>query len=219
MILDYIDGNVSNVESISIHQHISECDSCRRELESYSKLFDLIDNVSKVDYPPESVWKNFISDLHTRIEKEALSEYVYNQRHQFYMKWGWVSVAVASVIFFIFSLSLEFHSSPLLDQDQFKNVQIPATSQVSGRSEKLSIAEVISKTFINEKETKELKKLEKIADYDVFAPSGYNSYLISDTNTSNTVNNDSIKNLLDEKLSEFDSFDSTEYYVSVTGKM
>lgn len=219
MILDYIDGNVSNAESTFIRQHISECDSCRREFESYSKLFDLIDNVSKIDYPPESVWKNFVSDLHTRIEKEALSEYVHSQRHQSYMKWGWVSVAVASVIFFIFSLSLEFHSSPLLEQDQIKNTQIPATSQVSVKSEKISIAEVISKTFINEKEAKELKKLEKIADYDVFAPSGYNSYLISDTNASNAVNNDSIKSLLDGSLSEFDSFDSTEYYVSVTGKM
>ncbi|MGB9596396.1 MAG: anti-sigma factor family protein [Candidatus Poribacteria bacterium] len=220
MLSDYIDGNIGKTESLSINQHILECDSCRQELESFKKLFELIDNVSKVDYPPESTWKNFISDLHTRIEKEALSEYVEGQKNQTYMKWGWASIAIASVVFFIFSLSLEFRPSPLIEQDQPQNKTISISSQTLEKSEKLSIAEAISRTFIDEKEAKELKKLEKIADYDVFAPSSYNPYILSDLNTiSNVVNNDSIKSLLDENLSGFDSFDSAEYYVSVTGKM
>jgi len=221
-LLDYIDGNVSKADSAFIQDHISECNSCRRELESYSKLSGLIDSVNKIDYPPESVWKNFIFDLHTRIEKEALCEYVEKQKRPSYMKWSWVSIAVASVLFFIFSLALEYRPSATPEQNQqIKDVQRSVTSAITEKSEGLSIAEVISKTFIDEKEAKELKKLDKIVDYDIFAPSSYNSYMIiSDTNAkSETADNNVIKTLLDEDLSEYDSYDSTEYYTSVTGRM
>ncbi len=220
MILDYIDGNLSKSESLSIRQHISECDSCRQEFESFNKLFELIGNASKVDYPPESTWKNFVSDLHARIEKEALSEYVKDQRSQNIMRWGWVSFATVSVLFFIFSISLNFRPSPLLEQDQIQNVTTSTTPQVQEISEKPSIAEVISKTFIKEKELKELKKLEKIANYDVFVPSNYNPYILADTAIAlDMTRNESTKTLSDKDLSELDIFDSSEYYVSINGDM
>ena len=216
-ILDYIDENVNETDFLVIQKHLSECDSCKREFESYSKLFGLIDNIRKVDYPPESVWKNFLSDLHTRIEKEALNDYVERQKRQSYVQWSWASVAMASVLFLIFSLALGYHPSSVPDQ----KIPEASSSVTTEKNEGLYLAELISKTFINEKEARELRKLDKIVDYDMFAPSNYNSYHItSDTNTkSETDNSNTIKTLLDEDLSEFDSYDSTEYYTSVTGKI
>jgi len=216
-ILDYIDGNINETDFLVIQKHLSECDSCRREFESYNRLFGLMGNIHKIDYPPESVWKNFLSDLHTRIEKEAINDYAGKQKRQSYVQWSWVSVAMASVLFLIFSLVLEYHPSPVTDQ----KIQETASLATKEKTEGFYIAEIISKTFINEKEAKELKKLDKIVDYDMFAPSNYKSYIMtSDTNTnSEASNSNAMKTLLDENLSEFDNYDSTEYYASVAGKI
>lgn len=209
-LLDYIDGNLSEKDSFTIEQHIAKCAQCRQEIEMFSKLSKAI---HRVDYPPASVWDNFLSDLHTRIEKEAARDFAKEQKRQSYIKWGWVFTAATAVLFFVSSVILEYQST-VEPKNNIQQIRVQARSSTSEKSESIFIAEIISDTLINEKEAVELKKLGNINVYEAYAPDHYNSYaILTDLNTETKPTNEiSIQSLLKGNFAQFDTSDNQERY-------
>ena len=66
MLLDYVNGILGPEDSHLIQEHTTGCDLCGRELDTLSKILKVIDG-ARVEYPPASVWENFLPDLHRRI--------------------------------------------------------------------------------------------------------------------------------------------------------
>lgn len=208
-ILDYIDGNLTEKESLTLEQHITKCDHCRQEIEMFSKLTRFI---HRVNYPPASVWDNFLSDLHTRIKKEAARDFAKEEKRQSYVKWGWTFAAVTAVLFFVSSVILEYQST-VVPKSNLKQIKVQ-THSTSEKSDNIVIAEIISDTLINEKEAAELKKLENITDYETYAPDRYNSYaILTDLNTeTKPINENTIQSLLKGNFAQFDTADTLERY-------
>jgi hypothetical protein len=169
-----------------------------------------------VDYPPTSIWNNFLPDLHARIEKEAVVDYAKDQKKQSYVKWGWTFVAVASVMFFVSSIILEYQSSYGTKNKKIQQMQIKTQprSPIVEKSDSFFIAEIISDTMINEKEAVKLKKLVNNADYEAFTPKNYNQYYnLTEINVeSKHVSENVIQSLLNDTYSQFDNSDSLERY-------
>ena len=209
-LLDYIDGSLSEKESLMLEQHITKCDHCHQEIELFSKLAKFI---HRVDYPPASVWGNFLSDLHTRIEKEAARDFAKEQKRQSYVKWGWTFAAATAVLFFVSSVILEYQST-VKPKNNLQQIRVQTRSSTSEKSESFFIAEIISDTLINEKEAAELRKLNNITDYEAYAPDHYNSYaILPDLNAeTKPTSESSIQSLLKGNFAQFDTADTVERY-------
>ena len=210
-LLDYTERNLSEKDLLMVKQHIAKCDSCRQELALFIKLSEF---TYKVDYPPTSIWNNFLPDLHARIEKEAAVDYAKDQKRQPYVKWGWTFVAVASVMFFVSSIILEYQSPFGTKSKNAPQIKIQARSTTFERSDSFFIAEIISDTMIDEKEAVKLKKLVNNADYEAFAPTNYNPYYnLTEINVEpKHVSENVIQSLLNDTYSQYT--DSLEHYNS-----
>ena len=210
-LLDYTERNLSEKDSLMVKRHIAKCDSCHQELALFIKLSEF---TYKVDYPPVSIWNNFLPDLHARIEKEAAVDYAKDQKRQSYVKWGWTFVAVASVMFFVSSIILEYQSPFGTKSKNASQIRVQPRSTIVEKSDSFFIAEIISDTMINEKEAVKLKKLVNNADYEAFTPTNYNQYYnLTEINVeSKHVSENFIQSLLNDTYSQFDNTDSLERY-------
>ena len=210
-LLDYTERNLSEKDSLMVKQHIARCDSCRQELALFIELSEF---TYKVDYPPASIWNNFLPDLHALIEKEAAVDFAKEQKRQSYVKWGWTFVAVASVMFFVSSIIFEYQSPFGTKGKNVQQTKIQARSKTVERSDSFFIAEIISDTMIDEKEAVKLKKLVNNADYEAFAPTNYNPYYnLTEINVEpKHVSENVIQSLLNDTYSQFDNTDSLERY-------
>lgn len=215
-LLDYIDGNLNEKKSLIMEQHIAKCKSCRQEMNLFIKLSGFI---HKVDYPPTSIWNNFLPDLHARIEKEAAIDFSKEQKRQSYVRWGWTFVAAVSVMFFISSIILEYQSPFGTKGKNAPQIKVQARATTVERSDSFFIAEIISDTMINEKEAIKLKKLVNNADYEAFTPTNYNLYYtLNDLNVeSKPISENVIQTLLNDTYSQFSNADNSEHYDTAEG--
>jgi len=208
-LLDYMDRNLNEKTSQMVEQHIARCDFCRQEMELFIKLSKVI---YRIDYPPTTIWNNFLPDLHARIEKESAVNFAKEQKRQSYVKWGWTFTAVVSVMFFISSILWEYQSPYKTEGTQ--QIKAKLNSSTTDGSDSLYIVEIISDTMIDEKEAVKLKKLVNTADYEAFVPINYNSYYtLTDLNTEKKMSNENvIQSLLNDTYSQFDNADTAEHY-------
>jgi len=216
-LLEYFEGTLSRRDSIAVDNHVHECDSCRHEMEMFGRLSSLI---HKVDYPPTSIWDNFLDDLHERIDKEMAKSFVEAQKNRAYITWGWTSAAIAAVVFMIASIFIEYHI------EDAKNLYIPRSQAVSRsvttqNNEGYIIAELVSKAFIDDKRVAELKKLQEINEYGILAPTNYRYYpTIAESMTqSETETEEELQPALFDGLFEMGYMDSLEYYASESGSI
>lgn len=216
-LLEYIDGILSYEDSELVESHIAECDSCRREIELFYRLSGII---CKVDYPPASIWGDFLFDLHKRIDREALYQFAKEQKHKTYAIWGWAFASVAAIIFLITSIFLEYRI------DSNKNYfiakpEIASKPVYSNDYESYVIADIVSKAFINDKNIVHLKKLQKINEYSIFSPPSNNYYfaLPEPSEQPKTNSEDRFYPSLYDSLDDYDYIDTAEYYVSVSGSL
>ena len=61
LLAGYINEVLEPEASREVQEHVAECGICRKELGTLRRVLELIDNV-KVEYPPTSVWENFLPD-------------------------------------------------------------------------------------------------------------------------------------------------------------
>lgn len=63
LISAYIDGEVTEIEKISVEQHLGDCSECRKEYEFTLKMLDALKEIPDEDLP-----QGFSDDLHKRLE-------------------------------------------------------------------------------------------------------------------------------------------------------
>ena len=209
MLADYVNEVLKSEDSHLVEEHIFECDSCRQELGVLRRILRLIDDV-KVEYPPASVWENFLPDLHKRIESEAALVFRRQQKQRLYLLPGWVT-AVAVLIIFGF-VGLEYLPPVRLVQPQkAENIGMlggSSPSVVEDSSEQVLVAGAISKVLITEAEALELRKLKNFIQSETLTVPYYHyDDVLVDMNgeTSGTEDEeDIIQFLLENEFVEFD---------------
>lgn len=177
MLADYVNEALDTEGNREIQEHVARCEACRRELSALGKILELIDNV-KVEYPPTSVWENFLPDLHKRIANEAALIFKKQQRQHLYLLPGWAAVA-AIVLIIAASAMLDNRSAiePIHIQ-RASNTEIrqnASLSKTESGSEYALIAGIISELLITEAEAEKLKELRNAIQPETLVfPYGYN---------------------------------------------
>ena len=73
-LLDYIKGKVSDAEHESIKEHISKCESCKKELEELLSFYELVKN--EVVWKPENTfWVNLLPKIHHRLDDKKVRHF------------------------------------------------------------------------------------------------------------------------------------------------
>ncbi len=157
-LIDYVDGILGAEERDIVEKHIRTCKSCRQEVNLLKKLPQIN---YKIEYPPDSVWDSFLDDLHRRIDHELYCEFIKQQNQK---KWAFASlsaVALIIVIIFVSALTEYYTLSKPIRINENKELQQKSDLLVSENSENLFILGLISRTFIDDKDVKKLKYLNK----------------------------------------------------------
>lgn len=66
----YIDNEMSGDERAAFERHCAECDSCRLELASFTKLDALTGRVKMVD-PTDAFWERYWRSVYRRVERKT----------------------------------------------------------------------------------------------------------------------------------------------------
>jgi hypothetical protein len=165
MFADYANEVLGSADSRLVQEHVAKCDSCRRELDELEKVLRLIDDVN-VEYPPASVWENFLPDLHRRIESEAALAFKKQRRQRFHLLPGWAIAAAAVVLISFASVMLRYYPpAGSVRLQRGENIEMiedsspPVVPVVEDSSEPVLVAGIISEVLITEVEAAELEKL------------------------------------------------------------
>jgi anti-sigma factor RsiW len=68
--MKYIDGEMSAVERAEFERHCAGCASCRRELDSFTRLDALAGRVKMVD-PTDAFWERYWRSVYRRVERKT----------------------------------------------------------------------------------------------------------------------------------------------------
>jgi hypothetical protein len=222
MLVDYINQVLSPEKSLLLQGHLASCNSCRQELETMKKVLGLINSV-KVEYPPDHVWNNFQSDLHQRIESEAVLAFRKQQRQRLYFLPGWAASIAAIVMIIFTSVILTYHpSSSSIKLSDSKKIDAMAYKSKNTReygSEPKLVANVISDVLITETQAAEIKKL---VDFQQSENPYYYEYTLNDVlvELGNTKESEGlIRSLLNDEFTLFDDNQSLEFSNDEYGSM
>lgn len=217
MLLDYVNGTLEQEDSYLIQEHTTGCDPCRRELDTLSKILEVIDN-TKVEYPPASVWENFLPDLHKRIEREAALVFGKQYRQRLYFLPGWAAfVTIVMLTIFTIVMPKYYPSASLFRYQTVENaenventetVETGSPPVLEDSSEPVIVAGMISKMLITEAEAAELDKLRNFIQSEVLIPPHYgeDDIMINITEESRSTEEDDegvIQFLLEGEFAEY----------------
>ena len=210
MLADYVNGVLETADNRQIQQHIAQCENCRWELEMLKKVLGLVDNV-EVEYPPASVWENFIPDLHRRIENEAAIIFMRKQRRRSYLLPGWAATATIALILFV-SLTMWNRPATRSPQtqvaDNTETMQNPTVTEDS--PETTLVTEVILETLFTEAEAEKLKDLESAVQLGTpilpyyYHDSDDEDLTGTDSDTDTILDGEDVIKYLEDEFEEFD---------------
>ena len=213
MLLGYVNGTLEQEDNHLIQEHITGCDLCRRELDTLNKILKITDN-AKVEYPPASVWENFLPDLHRRIEREAALIFGKQYRQRLYFLPGWAAF-VTIVILTVFTIvmpkyypsAVPFRYQTVENVENTETVETSSPPVVEDSSEPVIVAGMISKMLITEAEAAELDKLRNFIQSEVLIPLHYgeDDIMINITEESSSAEDDEgvIQFLLESEFAEY----------------
>jgi hypothetical protein len=211
MLLDYVNGTLEPEDNHLVQEHTTGCDLCRRELDTLSKILKIIDN-AKVEYPPASVWENFLPDLHKRIEREAALVFGKQYRQRLYFLPGWAAFATVVVLIIFTIVMPKYYPSAVPFRHQTaENIETveptSSPSVIEDSSEPVIVAGMISKMLITEAEAAELDKLRNFIQSEVLIPPHYgeDDIMINITEESSSAEDDDgvIQFLLESEFAEY----------------
>ena len=176
MLVDYVNKALSQSESRLVQEHVVKCESCHQELGKLRKVLELIGNV-KVEYPPASVWENFLPDLHSRIETEAALSFKRQRKQSLYLLPGWAASVTVILLILFASMIMRYNTSNQATQIT-KSVNVDTvvdSSSEEGKdsSEPVLVAGMISKVLISESEAAELRELKSFLQSETSALQDY----------------------------------------------
>ncbi|MBD3183680.1 hypothetical protein GF312_15420 [Candidatus Poribacteria bacterium] len=215
LIADYVNGFLEPKKIRKFKEHIAECEDCLQELRETEHILQLIEEL-KVEYPPEVIWKNFLPDLHKRIQKEAVIAFNKQQKQRLYLLPGWLA-STAILVLTILASAMLWNNE---DTAPMKIQRIYTSESKGTPPESVIIAGEISRILITESEAAEIEKLEDFTYTEPIFPFQHEeeySTKISDKNQDkiNTDNNEGyIEFMLENGFEDIggSSITDSEYY-------
>ncbi len=212
LLAGYVNEVLEPKESHAVQEHMVACGTCRGELDTLKKVLEFIDNV-KVEYPPTSVWENFLPDLHRRIVDEAALVFKKQRRQRFYLLPGWAAVAA---IVLILSTSIMLQDDPVIRPILVQRasstgiVKGISPSTMESSSESMLVAEIISELLITEIEAEKLRELRSAIQSEALIFPYDDDYDDADVlidvsrGTDTRADNEKVIKYLEDNFAEFD---------------
>ncbi|MCK4224948.1 MAG: zf-HC2 domain-containing protein [candidate division Zixibacteria bacterium] len=97
-LMAYLDGEIEHHKKSEIEKHLSECESCRKEYQSFVKLKEVTNNMRLADLSDE-LWASYWKGIYRRIERGA----------------GWIFLSIGAIIllsFGAYQFFKEFFADP-----------------------------------------------------------------------------------------------------------
>jgi predicted anti-sigma-YlaC factor YlaD len=70
LMMGYLDGEISDDEKKLVEKHLNECERCRKEFDSFTRLKEVTDKVKLADLN-EDIWAGYWKGVYRRIERGA----------------------------------------------------------------------------------------------------------------------------------------------------
>ena len=96
-LMAYLDGEIEHKKKLEIEGHLSECESCRREYQSFVKLKEVTDKMKLADLS-DQLWAGYWKGIYRRIERGA----------------GWIFLSIGAIILLSFG-AYQFFKELLAD--------------------------------------------------------------------------------------------------------
>lgn len=97
-LMSHLDGEIEPEKKKEIERHLTECESCRKEYQSFVKLKEETDKMKLADLS-DQLWKGYWKGVYRRIERGA----------------GWIFVSIGAIIllsFGVYQFFKEFLADP-----------------------------------------------------------------------------------------------------------
>jgi len=97
-LMSHLDGEIEPEKKKEIERHLTECESCRKEYQSFVKLKEETDKMKLADLS-DQLWKGYWKGIYRRLERGA----------------GWIFVSIGAIIllsFGVYQFFKEFLTDP-----------------------------------------------------------------------------------------------------------
>lgn len=83
----YLDGEIEQEKKLEIEKHLSECENCRDEYQSFAKLKEVTDRMKFADLS-DQLWAGYWKVIYRQIERGA----------------GWIFLSIGAIILLAFGV-------------------------------------------------------------------------------------------------------------------
>jgi len=97
-LMSHLDGEIEPEKKKEIERHLTECESCRKEYQSFVRLKEETDKMKLADLS-DQLWKGYWKGIYRRLERGA----------------GWIFVSIGAIIllsFGVYQFFKEFLTDP-----------------------------------------------------------------------------------------------------------
>ncbi len=84
-LMAYLDGEIEHEKKLEIEKHLTECENCRKEYQSFVKLKEVTDKMKLADLS-DQLWAGYWKGIYRRIERGA----------------GWMFLSIGAIILLAF---------------------------------------------------------------------------------------------------------------------
>lgn len=85
LMMKYLEGEIAKDEEREFEEHIETCDECRKEIEGFEKLKEVMKDM-RYKKPSDEIWKTYWSRIYNRIERGL----------------GWIFTSIGAIILLIY---------------------------------------------------------------------------------------------------------------------
>jgi predicted anti-sigma-YlaC factor YlaD len=110
----YLDGEIEQDKKLEIEKHLSECENCRDEYQSFAKLKEVTDRMKFADLS-DQLWAGYWKGIYRQIERGA----------------GWIFLSIGAIILLAFGV-YQFFKEFLFDPNVTLIVKIGVSTCAFG---------------------------------------------------------------------------------------
>lgn len=81
LLMGLVDGELSDEEKKELESHLSKCSECRRELQEFKKMKEVMKTM-KYKEPPDELWERYWTGIYNRLERG----------------FGWILLSIGAII-------------------------------------------------------------------------------------------------------------------------
>lgn len=93
----YLDGEIGRDKKLEIERHLSDCEACRKEYQSFAKLKEVTDRMKFADLS-DQLWAGYWKGIYRRVERGA----------------GWIFLSIGAIVLLAFGV-YQFFKEFLVD--------------------------------------------------------------------------------------------------------